>query len=348
MKEDNATLIPSRGSTAASPDVEVLVCLPALNESASIAGVINRIPRKLDGVSRVDVVVIDDGSTDDTAAQAESVGAEVLRHVRNRGVGAAFHTALKHGIESGADVIVTIDSDGQFDPADIPKLIAPVLSGEADFSTASRFKDPALVPDAPWIKRWGNRVMSWLISRLTGQRFWDVSCGFRCYGRRAALNLFLLGRFTYTQEVFMNLAFKGLHIVEVPIRVRGVREHGQSRVANNLFKYGSRTLRIILRCYRDFHPLRFFGAAAAVLGVPAFLLAAFLGWHYLSTGSFSPHKWAGFSAGALIILALVMLHMGITGDMLNRHRLYLEELLYYRRVESQRDRHSRSTEDPGT
>ena len=165
-----------------------------------------------------------------------------------------------------------------------------------------------------------------------------MSCGFRCYTRKAALNLHLMGRFTYTQEVFMNLAFKQLRIVEVPVRVRGVRQFGKSRVASNVLNYAGRTLRIILRCYRDYHPLRFFGTIAALLMVPAAGLGLFLGWHYLSTGAFSPHKWAGFTSGALALLALMMVHMGMIGDMMNRQRAYLEELLYYQRLESQRER----------
>ena len=131
----------------------------------------------------------------------------------------------------------------------------------------------------------------------------------------------------------MNLAFKRLSIVEVPLRVRGVRKHGRSRVAGNLIKYALRTSRIIFRCYRDYHPLRFVGAIALMLIVPAFCSGTFLLWHYFATGSFSPHKWAGFVGGALFALGLITLHMGIIGDMLARHRAYLEEILYRQRGE---------------
>ena len=117
----------------------------------------------------------------------------------------------------------------------------------------------------PAVKRWGNRAMSSLISRLAGQEFHDVSCGMRCYSRRAALQLHLVGRFTYTQEVVLNLAFKGLRIAEVPVRVRGEREFGESRVAGNLWRYALRSAQIIFRAYRDYHPLRFFGGLAAAL-----------------------------------------------------------------------------------
>ncbi|MFQ5589857.1 MAG: glycosyltransferase family 2 protein [Phycisphaerae bacterium] len=318
------------------PGLRLHVVVPALNEERTIAEVIRAIPREIPGVRDVEVVVVDDGSTDRTKEEARGAQARVVSHPAPRGVGAAFHTGLNDGIERGADLLVSIDADGQFDPRDIPSLVAPVITRQADFATASRFKDPLLTPSMPRLKLWGNKLMSRLISRLAGRRFFDVSCGFRCYSRRAVLNLHLLGGFTHTQEVFMNLAFKQLAIVEVPLRVRGVRKYGDSRVADSLLKYALRTSRIIFRCYRDYHPLRFFGAMALMLIVPAFLSGLFLLWHYLTTGGFSPHKWAGFAAGALLALGLMMLHMGMIGDMLARHRIYLEELLYHRRAEIHR------------
>jgi glycosyltransferase involved in cell wall biosynthesis len=318
----------------------LLVVIPALDEEQTVGTVIRGIPRAIPGISRVDVLVVDDGSRDRTGDVARAEGATVLRHETPRGVGAAFGTALRHAVDAGADLIVSIDADGQFDPADIPTLIDPVLSGKADFASASRFLDPALVPAMPEIKRWGNRWMARIVSRLAGQTFRDVSCGMRCYSRRAALSLNPIGRFTYTQEVFLNLAFKQMRIAEVPIRVRGEREFGQSRVASNLFTYAIRTSSIIFRCYRDYRPMLFFGGVAAVLGGLGALLLAFLGVHYLATGGFSPHKWAGFAGAAALMLGLFVFLAGLIGDMLNRHRIYLEELLY-----RERDRRPRADRD---
>lgn len=315
----------------------LFVTIPALNERITIGQVVRAVPRNLPGVRRVEVIVVDDGSTDDTAAEARAAGATVLTHPATRGVGAAFHTALTYVMERRGDLLVSIDADGQFDPADIPALVEPVVSGRADFTTASRFKDPKLIPEMPSVKLWGNRMMSRLVSRLTNGRYFDVSCGMRCYSRRAMLNLNLMGAFTYTQEVFLNLAFKRLRIEEVPIRVRGTREFGESRVASNLFKYALNTSRIIFRAYRDYKPMRFFGGLALWMLIPAVLLEGFFFTHYLFTGRFSPHKWAGFGGGGLMVLSLIALHMGLMGDMLNRHRVYLEELLYRQREGAWRD-----------
>ena len=309
----------------------LLVTIPALNEEKTVGQVIRGVPRNIPGIGVVEVLVVDDGSEDRTAEEAERAGARVIRHATIRGVGGAFHSALNYGLEHGADLIVSLDADGQFNPADIPALIAPVVAGAAEFTTASRFKDPTLTPEMSWTRLWGNRMMSRIISYLTRQRFYDVSCGMRCYGRRAALQLYLLARFTYTQEVFLNLAFREVRIMEVPIRVRGVREFGQSRVAGSLLRYALRTATIIIRSYRDYWPLQFFGVIALALLAGATAFGGLFLANYVRTGQFRPHTWAGVTAGACIGLAALAIHIGLIGDMLNRHRIYLEELLYRQR-----------------
>jgi len=322
---------PEAADRAGARGLYLLVTMPALNEAKTVADVVAAVPRQLPGFARVDVLVVNDGSTDATAERAEQAGAIVVHHPSPRGCGAAFHTALAFAMKRPVDVLVTLDADGQFDPADIPKIVEPVVAGRADFVTASRFKDPALTPDMPWIKKWGNRRMSALISRIAKRRFHDVSCGMRCYSREAAMHLNLLGAFTYTQEVFLNLSFKQLRIEEVPVRVLAQREHGRSRVASSIFRYALSTLRIILRCYRDYRPMGFFGRISLLLGLPGVGLETFLLVHYVRTQTFSPHLWAGFLGGGLIFLAVLTFLIGMIGGMLNRHRIYLEELLYEKR-----------------
>ena len=331
-----------RARAAHTQSMRLFVAIPALNEEVTVGQIVRGVPRDIPGVARVDIVVVNDGSTDRTAQVAAEAGATVLHHETPRGVGVAFHTALTHVIANRGDLLVTLDADGQFNPADIPALAKPVIEGTADFSTASRFKDPSLIPEMPGTKLWGNRQMSRLVSRLTGGKYYDVSCGMRCYSRRAMLNLNLMGAFTYTQEVFLNLAFKRLRIAEVPIRVRGQREFGKSRVASNLFKYAVNTSRIIFRAYRDYKPMRFFGKIALWLIIPAVALGIFFVGHYLKTGRFSPHLWAGFTSGGLLGLGLISLHMGLMGDMMNRHRVYLEELLFLQRSEMSREQPAES------
>lgn len=316
--------------------MKLLVQMPALNESRTIGEVIRAIPRVIEGVDEIQVVVIDDGSNDVTGDLARAAGARVLRHERPRGVGAAFRTGIEYAISTGADLVVTIDSDGQFNPADIPLVAGPILRGEADFVTASRFKDPALEPEMPASKRWGNDFMARWISALVHQTFHDVSCGFRAYSRNAYLRLVLLGEYTYTHETFLGLAFGGMRIAEIPIRVRGVREHGKSRVASNLFRYGWRTALIILRTYRDYKPLRFFGALAGVCFVLGLCFTLFLFYIRITTGKFTPHKWSGFVALAWGAMSTVLFLTGVVTEMLDRIRVTQQELLFRIRQLEQR------------
>jgi hypothetical protein len=212
--------------------------------------------------------------------------------------------------------------------------VAPLLAGDAHLVTASRFLDAALVPSMPTLKRWGNRWVAWIVWLLTGQRYRDVSCGFRALSREALLRLNLFGGLTYTQETFLDLAFKGLRVVEVPVAVRGTREHGRSRVASNLPRYAAHSLSIMLRSFVSYRPLLFFSAVAALFLAAGGGLLAFLVAHYLRTGAFSPHIWAGFMGGSLAFVGVLSLLMGVLGDMLVRLRLSQEQVLYLLKARS--------------
>ncbi len=307
----------------------LLAVVPCLNEEKTIGSVVASIPREIEGIGRVEILVIDDGSTDATARLAREAGAEVVSHASNLGLGVAFRNAVGIAIAKGADIMVHIDGDGQFDPADIPTLIEPVVNNRADMVTASRFLQKDLVPTMPLVKRWGNSGVAFIVRLLSGKRFHDVSCGFRVFSRETLLRMNLFGSFTYTQESFLDLIFKGLTILEVPVKVRGVREFGKSRVASSIPRYAVRSLKIMLRAFVSYRPFRlFFWIAVSCLTI-AFGFLGFLGMHYLETGAFSPHIWAGFVGGSFGFLGFSTLIIGILSDMLVRIRLNQETILYH-------------------
>jgi glycosyltransferase involved in cell wall biosynthesis len=253
----------------------------------------------------------------------------VVDHEKNRGVGSSFHTGTRKALTLDPDIMVNIDADGQFNPEDITKLIEPIVSREAEFVTASRFKDPEYYPKMSKAKFIGNKFMSHFIGKIGGQKFYDVSCGFRAYSKDALLHLNLFGEFTYTQETFLNLLVKNVPILEVPIKVRGIREHGKSKVASNLLTYGYNTLKVILKSMRDYWPLKLFSIISMISFIVGFGLGTFLLIHYIISGGFTPHKWAGFTAGFFLILALGTLTIGFILDMFARMRINQEEMLYY-------------------
>jgi len=312
--------------------MKLVVTIPALNEEHTIAQVVAGVPRKIPGVSEVEVIVVNDGSDDQTAERAAEAGAIVVTLHNRPGLGKVFGTGLERAMRRGADIIVNIDGDGQFDPGDIARLVHPILEGDADFVTCSRFADPDLWPEMPKIKFWGNRAVTNIINWVCGgTNFTDVSCGFRAFNREAAYRLTLFGRFTYTQETFIDLFAKGLRMHEVPLRVRGVREHGDSRVASSILKYATNSLPIILRAMRDIQPLKFFGGIALLLFIPGLLMGSFVTGYYLLEGRTTPYTSLITMSGVLIVLSFMLGMLALLADMLGRHRKISEELLYLAR-----------------
>ena len=305
----------------------LLVAIPCLNEAQTIGNVIANLPRQIPGIARVDIIVVDDGSTDGTADLARKAGAYVLRHPHNRGLSIAFQSAVSYAVQHGYDLMMNVDGDGQFSTADAPKLVEPVLRGKADMVTASRFKDASRIPDMPRTKLVGNRMMSYLISRLIGRIYHDVSCGFRCYSREALLNINLHGRFTYTQETFLDLSQKDIRIEEIPVDVQYFPERA-SRVASKLTRYAIQTSLIIFRSYRDYFPLKFFCSLAVLFAVPATIMALVFGYHFLSTGRFSGMLYVGFSSAFFYMIAAMFLVLAVVTDMLDRTRVNQERILY--------------------
>lgn len=304
----------------------LLVAIPCKDEAATVADVIRRTPQTIDGV-HVDILVIDDGSEDDTANVARACGATVIRHASNRGLGAAFQTASEVAIRGGYQALVTIDGDGQFAPEQIADLARPVLDGTSDTAVGSRFIEGSQVDGIPAVKRHGNALVSLIVSMLAGRRYHDVSCGFRCYSRESLLRMNLHGRFTNTHETFLALAANRMRVLEVPVQVRYFPDR-VSRVASSLLRYAWRTLGIMARWYRDYRPLRFFWGLAAISTLIGTGFASLLAWNYVTTGSFSPYIFAGLLGGFFYLVALLLLLGGLLADMMLTQRVNQERLLY--------------------
>ena len=305
--------------------------IPAYNEEMTIGSVIKAIPRDI--ADDVKVVVIDDGSTDNTVNVAKESGADkIVSHGINKGLGIAFQTGIETALKMNADTIVNIDADGQFNPNDIPKLIKPIIEGNGDMVTCSRFLDKKLEPDMPWIKKFGNALFTKLVSRLTKQKFMDTQCGFRAYSREAALRMTLFGEHTYTQEVFLDLIAKGLKVVEIPCKVKGQRK-GKSKVVNNVFSYGFKSLAIIIRTIRDYSPLEFFGIFGISLLSIGFVTGSVILIRWVFIRAIDPYRTVAGISFLLFITGLLLFFIALIADMLGRERKLVEEILYRLRRE---------------
>lgn len=306
----------------------LVVLIPALNEEKTIAAVIKAIPKKIQGVEKTLVLVVDDGSTDKTVQKARMAGADrIVSHKGNKGLGIAFQTGLDTALKMGAGIIANIDADGQFNPEDIPKIVRPILQGKADVVTCSRFLDKRLEPKMPSIKRFGNRLFTKTINFFTGSHFTDTQCGFRAYSREAALRTNLFAKFTYTQEVLMDLSQKGMRIEEVACKVEGERK-GKSRIVKHWYVYGLRALMIIVRTLRDYKPLQFFGSIGILIAGIGIIHAIYLWMESQLPQSPAVPAWLVNLDVLLIVVGLLLLVLALLADLIDRQKRIQEEILY--------------------
>jgi len=305
--------------------MKLLVYIPALNEEKNIARVIKQIPAAIDHIEAIECLVVDDGSTDRTAAVSLQNGARVVSHGHNQGVGMAFQSAVQYAWDNEFDILVGIDADGQFDPAEIPDIIRPLLANQADMVIGNRFTQgrPQYMPP---IKYRGNKMVASLVSSISDQKFQDVSCGFRAYNREALLRLNVFEKFTYTHESILSLVYQGMRVMEMPISIRYYPER-KSRVAGSISNYASKTSRIILRVLLDYRPLRVFGTLGSIFFILGMIFEIFLFIFYILNGSFTPYKSAGFIGLGLIIFGMLIFIIALVAEMLNRLRLNQDRLM---------------------
>ena len=304
---------------------KVIIYMPALNEGETIHEVLKSVPISLDSVSQIELLVINDGSSDNTVSEATKAGATVISHNYNKGVGSAFQTALNYALEVNADILVSIDADGQFDVEQIVEIITPILNNKADFTIGNRFSSgrPNRMPK---IKFWGNKRISKIVSFVSKTKIQDASCGFRAYSKECLLNLNLQGEFTYTHETILDLLNKSFKIEQVPVNVKYF-DGRVSRVANSIVQYALKTSLIIFKCLKDYRPLRFFLTIAAIVFFIGLLLGGFVLIHWLDKGMITPYKSFGFIALALWGMSVFIATLAFIADMLNRLRDNQEKLL---------------------
>ena len=308
--------------------VKLIVMIPAYNEESTISGVIKKIPKEFKGIDEIKILVADDGSTDKTIEVSKKSGADYIAGShRNQGLGRNFKKGLEACLKLKADIIVNIDADGQFNPLDIPKLIKPILNNKADMVTASRFANGTYAKSVPLVKRIGNWGFSKLVSHISGEKFSDTQCGFRAYSREAALRLNLYSKFTYTQEVFIDLVSKGMKIKAVPMQVKYFSKR-KSHISGKLISYGFKSLGIIANASRDTRPMDFFGRPGFTLFGLGFLggLASFIYWitHLMTT----PIKTLFSVSVFFMTLGLSLIIFGLLADIMRRIKLTQEEILY--------------------
>jgi glycosyltransferase involved in cell wall biosynthesis len=310
--------------------MKLIIQIPAWNEQEHLPETLAALPSSIDGVDEIEILVVDDGSTDRTAEVAREAGAAVLRMPVHRGLAVAFSAGLRSAVERGADVIVNTDADNQYDARDIPALVQPILDGSAQMVIGDR--QVAKLRHFSSLKRLLQKLGSSVVRRLSGTEVRDATSGFRAISHAAALRLHVFTRFTYTLETILQAGEAGLKIVSVPVRVNS-GERRPSRLFRSDFGYVLRSLASMARIVVLYNPLRIFlllGAVPVALGCT--LLVRFL-YFYFAGISPAGHVQSLILAVILIVIGALVWLAGVMADLTAVNRRLLEEL-----VERQRER----------
>lgn len=326
---------PDPNDVMAREKASMVVMIPAYNEESTIRSVIESIPKTIPGIGKIRVVVINDGSTDGTVAEALAAKAIVISNPSNRGLAYTFARGMEYALEMGADIIVNTDGDNQYDQGEIPQLVNPILQGKADMVLGSRFK--GRIEHMPISKRWGNQFASWVLKQITGLEITDGQTGFRAFTREAALQLNVMSRFTYTQETLLDAADKGLRIIEIPSVFR--RRDGKSRLFNGVLDYAGRALHTIIIGNLKLHPMTTFGSAGIALALAGGLVGLPVFENLALTGSIGPdYLMRAIVTGILFIIGIEIAALGLIAALIKHNRQLLEKQLYFLKKSSFKSR----------
>jgi glycosyltransferase involved in cell wall biosynthesis len=281
------------------------------------------IPRRIEGIDEVLVLVIDDGSQDRTREVALANGADhVLRFTRHKGLASGFMAGLDASLKLGADIIVNTDADNQYPAADIPRLIAPILRGEADMTIGDR--QVSEVAHFSWMKQRLQMLGSWVVRKVSGTDVPDTTSGFRALSREAALRINIVSEFTYTLESIIQAGKKRLAIAHMPIEAKHTRP---SRLFGSTGEYVKRSVATILRIYAMYEPFKVFMILGGLLFSAGALLGLRYAWFWWQ-GAITGHFQSAILSVLLLILGFQTLQWGLMADLIASNRKLIEDVLY--------------------
>lgn len=312
--------------------MNLIIQIPCYNEAQTLEQTLCDIPHSIPGISKISILVLDDGSTDGTAEVALACGADyVVRNRRNQGLARTFMTGLNAAVALGADIIVNTDADHQYPGRYIPDLVAPILAGTADIVIGDR--QPATNIHFSPFKRVLERLGSWVIRGLSQTDAPDAPSGFRAYSRYAALRMHVFNEYSYTLESLIQVGRERIALAHLPIQTNPSLR--PSRLHKGIFSFILRQSGTIVRSYVLYQPLKSF----TLLGLPfllagAFLIARFLLYYFTGHTGIARYIQSVSIGGTLSIFGLLLIFMGLLGDAIRADRRILEEILVRLREQS--------------
>jgi len=310
--------------------VKLIIQIPCLNEEESLPKTLAALPKRIDGIDTIEILVIDDGSTDQTSEVAKKYGVHhTVRFPKHRGLARAFGAGLDAALKNGADIIVNTDADGQYKGEDIVRLIHPILEGNADIVIGNR--DIENIQQFSWIKKRLQRLGTCVVRHLSGSTITDATTGFRAYNREAALKLNIISPYTYTLESIIQAGHKDLAIANITISTNEVKR--ESRLFKTIPEYLKRSAVTIIRVYSMFNPFRLFVTLGAIFTfVGTLLVCRFLFYFFLTGGAGKIQSL--ILAAVFIIIGFQLLIVAVVADLVSANRRLIEEaLLRIKRIE---------------
>jgi len=305
--------------------VKLIIQIPCYNEAETLPETVAALPKSISGIDQIEVLVIDDGSSDQTSAVAKSIGVDhVIQHPNNRGLAATFMTGLEACLARGADIIVNTDADNQYNAGDISKLVEPILQGRADLVVGDR--GVTTVESFSPIKRQLQRLGSWVVGQAANLDIPDATSGFRALSRNAGLHTLVLNEYSYTLESLIQAGVKKLAVEYVPVGTNDPTR--PSRLMKSTPHYLTNIVPTIIRSYTLYRPLRVFSAISAIMitgGV--FLGLRFVYFNYIANQG-EGHIQSLILAAILLIVGFQVFTIGLVADLIGANRKIVEESLY--------------------
>ncbi len=319
--------------------MKLIIQIPCYNEEETLPQTLRDLPREIPGVDEIEILVIDDGCSDCTVevAQAHNVH-HILRMSQNQGLARAFLAGLEQALRLDADIIVNTDADNQYLGEDIGRLVAPILSGQAEIVVGDR--GVATASHFPPLKRWLQRFGSWVVQQAAGVRTPDATSGFRALSREAALRTLVFSNYSYTLETLIQAGSRQMAVEYVPVRTNP--QTRPSRLMRGLPEFLAQSTLTILRTYALYRPLRVFLGLGGLMIAGGLLLGLRFVYLFIVRGGATGNVQSLILAAILLIVGFQVCLIGLSADLIRFNRQILEEILYRtRRIELEQDEQER-------